>query len=70
MLIRGDRFSIVDSDMLDYLKHEAQRRSISVEQVYEEEMAAKSELAKITPCNADLLSIADRFPAPQEWYDE
>lgn len=28
------------------------------------------ELAKITPRNAELLRIADRCPAPQEWYDE
>lgn len=35
-----------------------------------EELAAKLELAKITPRNADLLRLADRFPAPQAWYDE
>jgi hypothetical protein len=28
------------------------------------------ELTKLTPRNADLLRIADRCPAPQEWYDE
>ncbi len=27
-------------------------------------------LRELTPTNADLLRIADRFPAPQEWYDE
>jgi len=35
-----------------------------------EETAAKAELAEITPRNQELLRIADRFPAPQTWYDE
>lgn len=29
-----------------------------------------AELKRITPPNAELLKLADRFPAPQEWYDE
>jgi hypothetical protein len=36
----------------------------------QEEMVAEAELAKITPVNADLLRMAERFPAPQAWYDE
>jgi hypothetical protein len=28
------------------------------------------ELRQITPPNVELLKLADRFPAPQEWYDE
>ncbi len=31
---------------------------------------AKAELKRITPPNAELLKLAERFPAPQEWYDE
>jgi len=49
---------------------EARRRGISIEEAYQDELAAKAELAKITPRTADLLKIADRFPAPQTWYDE
>jgi hypothetical protein len=32
--------------------------------------AAREELKRITPPNEELLKLADRFPAPQEWYDE
>ena len=31
---------------------------------------ARAELKRITPSNAELLKLAKRFPAPQEWYDE
>ncbi len=31
---------------------------------------AAAELERITPRNTELLKLADRFPAPQEWYDE
>ncbi len=31
---------------------------------------AAAELERITPPNAELLKLADRCPAPQEWYDE
>ena len=27
-------------------------------------------LKKHTPSNAELLKLADKYPAPQEWYDE
>jgi hypothetical protein len=60
----------IDADTFTYLEHEAKRRNISIEDAYRNEMAAKAELTKITPQNADLLRIADRFPAPQTWYDE
>ena len=35
-----------------------------------DEAEARAELERITPPNRDLLELADRFPAPQEWYDE
>jgi hypothetical protein len=35
-----------------------------------EEAKAREELKRITPPHAELLKLADRFPAPQEWYDE
>jgi len=75
MLIDGDRFAIVDSDsidseMLEYLFSESRRRNVSIQEVYQEELSAKAELAKITPSNADLLRLAEFFPAPQAWYDE
>ena len=57
-------------DMTSHLQEEAQRRGVGIEEVYREEMAAKAELTKITPQNADLLRIAERCPAPQTWYDE
>ncbi len=60
----------VTPEMRTYLESEAARRGTDVETIYLEEMAAKAELAKITPRNADLLRIADRFPAPQTWDDE
>jgi hypothetical protein len=61
---------MLSDDMVAYLQSEAQRRGIAIEQVYREEVEAKAELARITPKNADLLNLAERFPAPQEWYDE
>lgn len=35
-----------------------------------EEAAAKTDLAAITPPNAELLKLANKYPVPQEWYDE
>jgi len=32
--------------------------------------ALREELDKLTPSNAELLKLAGRFPAPQDWYDE
>jgi len=69
-MITSDQLIRLSGDMWDYLADEAQRRGVGIEEVYREEMMAKKELAKITPPNADLLRIADRFPAPQTWYDE
>lgn len=65
-----DRSVALSPDMASYLQDEAQRRGVGIEEVYREEMAAKAELTKITPRNADLLRIAERCPAPQTWYDE
>jgi hypothetical protein len=31
---------------------------------------AQRELARITPPNTELLKLAERFSAPQEWHDE
>ena len=36
----------------------------------DEEAEARAELKKITPSNAELMRLAERLPAPQEWYDE
>ncbi|KKN49374.1 hypothetical protein LCGC14_0643500 [marine sediment metagenome] len=30
----------------------------------------REQLRQLTPTNLDLLELAERFPAPQEWYDE
>ena len=35
-----------------------------------EEQLAREELERITPTNEELLKLADKFPPPQEWYDE
>ena len=34
------------------------------------ELAARVDLTKITPSNTELLAMAERSPAPQEWNDE
>jgi len=60
----------LSAEMAAYLRDEAERRGSDIATVYQEEMAAKDELVRITPRNADLLRIAERFPAPQAWYDE
>lgn len=66
-----NNFSLsLDPDVAAYLRVEAERRGVSIEEVYEQEIAAKTELARTTPSNEDLLKIADRSPAPQAWYDE
>lgn len=30
----------------------------------------KAELKRMTPSNAELLKLADRFPPPPEWYED
>ena len=69
-MIGCSEFGQLTDDMRMYLESEAARRKTDIGTVYDEEMAAKAELAQITPKNEDLLKLADRFPAPQEWYDE
>ncbi len=69
-MLTCDQMVKLSADMRAYLEYESERRRVDIATVYQEEMAAKVELAKITPRNADLLRIADRFPAPQTWYDE
>lgn len=69
-MVHNDRLSLLDDDMLEHLQYEAQRRGVTVEEIYQEEIAARAELDRITPRNADLLAMADRSPAPQAWYDE
>ncbi len=29
-----------------------------------------ADLEQLTPSNVELLELAERYPAPQEWYDE
>ena len=48
----------------------ARRECVANDQEDVEEAVARAELERITPPNAELLKLADRFPAPQEWYDE
>lgn len=44
---------------------------LNLQRVYDEaEPAARAELKRITPPNAELLKLADRAPAPEEWLDE
>src|SRR3972149_4559754 len=70
VMLTNNQLVALSPDMASYLQDEAQRRGVGIGEVYAEEMAAKLELTKITPRNADLLRLADRFPAPQTWYDE
>ena len=69
-MLMSNQLVPLSADMRAYLEDEASRRGVDVATVYAEEVAAQEELARITPRNADLLSMADRFPAPQAWYDE
>jgi hypothetical protein len=59
-----------EPDFLRHLEYEANRRGVSVQEVYDEEMAARAELARITSSYGELASLARRSPPPQEWYDE
>lgn len=70
MFVGDGPLAFLDADTTAYLLEEADRRGVSVEQVYSEEEAARRELRRITPPNTELLKLADRYPAPQEWYDE
>jgi hypothetical protein len=58
------------ADMVEYLDDLARQNGISFEEACRAEMAARQELVRITPSYNELASIAKRFPAPQEWYDE
>jgi hypothetical protein len=69
-MVYDNQLKLLDDDMLEHLQYEAQRRGMTVEEIYQEEIAARAELDRITPRNADLLAMADRSPAPQAWYDE
>jgi hypothetical protein len=42
----------------------------SYRDVFRTAAKANLELKRITPSNAELLKLAERNPAPQEWYDE
>ena len=57
-------------DMVEYLNDQVRQLGISFEEAYRKEMAAREELARITPSYDELVSLAKRFPPPQEWYDE
>lgn len=70
ILLSDGSFVPLDRDTLSSLEFEAARRDMSLEDVFIAEEAAARELRSITPTNAELLQLADRFPAPQEWYDE
>jgi len=61
---------ILPEDMVDNLNDRMRQDGISFEEAYRAEMAAREELASITPSYDELASLAKRFPPPQEWYDE
>jgi hypothetical protein len=69
-MLTANQLAKLTREMREYLEDEAKRRGVDIVTVYEEEVAATGELATMTPPNADLLLMADRIPAPQEWYDE
>lgn len=68
-MVTSNQMTAISDDRWTYLENEANRREVDVLTV-EEQIATRAELAKITPTNAELLLLADRFPAPQAWYDE
>ena len=61
---------VLTQEMVEYLDERARQLGISLLDAYNEEMAARKELARITPSYNELASLAKRFPPPQEWYDE
>jgi len=61
---------ILPEDMVENLNDRVRQDGISFEEAYRAEMAAREELARITPSFDELASLAKRFPPPQEWYDE
>ncbi|MGA2031703.1 MAG: hypothetical protein ABSG68_05565 [Thermoguttaceae bacterium] len=69
-MVHQNFIPLLDFSLIADLEDEAARRGISIREAYEKEMAARVELGRITPCNTELLKIATRHPAPQEWYDE
>ena len=69
-MLMSNQWVKLTRDMRDFLETEAHRRGVDISAIYDEEVAAREELARITPSNADLFSMADRSPAPQAWYDE
>jgi hypothetical protein len=69
-MLTSNQIVTLSAGMRAYLEDEANRRGVDIATIYEEEAAAQKALARITPRNADLLLMADRFPAPQAWYDE
>ncbi len=48
----------------------AEEKIIDGLEQFADELEAGAELKLITPSNAELQRLADRFPAPQEWYEE
>lgn len=61
---------ILPDDMVECLNDRVRQHGISFEEAYRAELAARVELARITPSYDELASLAKRFPPPQEWYDE
>jgi hypothetical protein len=62
--------AVLEDGAAEFLDDEFSQEPEAINTDESDEIAAQAKLAKITPRNADLLRIADRFPAPQEWYDE
>ncbi len=55
---------------VEYLNDMARELGITFDEEYSQEMAAREELARITPRYEEAVRLARRSPAPQEWYDE
>ncbi len=67
-MLTSEQMVTLTPDVRAYLEAEAARRGVDVATVYEEEVAAQAELAKITPTNAKLKELATKNPPSPEWF--
>jgi hypothetical protein len=62
--------AILTDEMVEYLNDMARELGVTFSEAYSREMAAREELARITPSYEEAVRLAKLSPAPQEWYDE
>jgi len=58
-MVNDDQLNLIDNDMLEYLKYEAQRRGTTIQEVYEEETACRQLANKEWFTSAELKALAE-----------